>query len=204
MSPAPTLAKRLYPLAFMLALTLVFMSAVSGAYLATHGAVERNRTLFIKRAVLQAAGLTPPADNAAVEALYKKSVFPAADGTFDVADPEGAVRVLPGTGAGLWGRIDAMVGLREDGTLAGIAFTAQNETPGLGARIQEAWFRDQFKGKKAPLSLVPEKTRSGDAHEIDGITGASITSRAVRDLVNRAGPAAAPAPAPEGGSDGGG
>jgi Na+-transporting NADH:ubiquinone oxidoreductase subunit C len=193
--------KKLYPLAFMLALTVVFMSAVSGAYLTTRDTVERNRTLFIKRAVLQAAGLTPPEDNAAAEALYQERVKPLQNGglkgPFDVADPAGPIRVEPSSGAGLWGKIDAMVGYRADGALAGIAFTAQNETPGLGARIEEDWFREQFPGKRPPLRLEAEGTRSGEPGAIDAITGASITSRAVRDLVNRSGPA-------EGGPHGGG
>jgi Na+-transporting NADH:ubiquinone oxidoreductase subunit C len=200
MSPVPAALKRFYPLVFMLGLTLVFMSAVTGAHLATRDAVERNRTLFLKRAVLQAAGLPAPEDNAAAEAFYKESVTPGdGENHYAVADPAGAIRVTAATGSGLWGKIDAMVGFRADGTLAGLAFTAQNETPGLGARIEEAWFLGQFKGKRPPLELVPEGTRSQEPAQIDAVTGASITSRAVRDIVN--GAAGGPA---EGGDHGGG
>lgn len=200
MSAVPSRFKRLYPLVFMLAVTFLFMSAVTGAHLATRETVERNKTLFLKRAVLLAAGLQPPADNAAAEAFYQERVRPLDEGVFEVAGPDGAaVRVVSADGAGLWGRIGARVGLRPDGALAGIAFTEQSETPGLGARINEPGFREQFKGKRPPLKLVPERTRSAAPDEVDAITGASVTSKAVRDLVNRVA-----AGAGEGGGHGGG
>jgi Na+-translocating ferredoxin:NAD+ oxidoreductase RnfG subunit len=60
-----------------------------------------------------------------------------------------------------------------------------NETPGLGARIDEAWFLRQLAGRRPPLSLAPEGTRSPEPGRIDAITGATITSAAVRDILNR-------------------
>jgi len=90
------------------------------------------------------------------------------------------------SGAGLWGQITAVVGV--DARLAsvkGFFILDQNETPGLGARISEPWFRLQIRGKRAPVRLVPERTRSDDPHAIDAITGATITSAAVRDILNR-------------------
>ncbi len=190
MSPKMTLLKRLYPLWFMLALTVLFMSAVTGAHLATKETVERNQSLYIKRAVLDAAGLAVPETGTEVEALFREKVKPVgaddAAAEFDAAADGGPVRVLRKSGAGLWGEIAAMVGVKPDGALSGIAFIAQNETPGLGARIEEAWFRDQFRGKKPPLALVAEGTRSAKPSDMDAITGASITSKAVRDIVNGA------------------
>ena len=68
--------------------------------------------------------------------------------------------------------------------MTGIDFIAQNETPGLGARIEESWFKDQFIGKTPPFTLVDEGTQNKASNEIDGITGATYTSRYVRDMVN--------------------
>ena len=43
------------------------------------------------------------------------------------------------------GKIDAVIGIKRDfKELTGISFTANNETPGLGARITEKWFCEQF------------------------------------------------------------
>eukprot|EP00831_Metopus_contortus_P082201 TRINITY_DN8832_c0_g1_i2.p2 TRINITY_DN8832_c0_g1~~TRINITY_DN8832_c0_g1_i2.p2 ORF type:complete len:280 (-),score=51.00 TRINITY_DN8832_c0_g1_i2:4-843(-) len=94
--------------------------------------------------------------------------------------------VIPVTGTGLWGKIDAVIGFDKTfKTLTGISFTANNETPGLGARITEKWFCKQFRDKKAPLSFVAEGTKTNKNNEFDAITGATITTSAVRDMVNK-------------------
>ena len=83
------------------------------------------------------------------------------------------------------GKIGAAVGFTDqlNGTMTGIAFTSHNETPGLGARIEEASFRLQFAAKTGPFTV----RRKGEAHaknKFDGITGATITTAAVCDLIN--------------------
>jgi electron transport complex protein RnfG len=71
------------------------------------------------------------------------------------------------------------VGFSADGTIEGVQIGGDGfaETEGLGARVLEAAFRDQFIGKKAPVSY-------GDG--IDAISGATITSKAVLKGVNEA------------------
>ena len=68
--------------------------------------------------------------------------------------------------------------------MLGLDFVKQNETPGLGARISESWFKEQFRGKRGPFRLVPEGVESGE-NEFQAITGATSTSNAVLDLLNR-------------------
>jgi Na+-transporting NADH:ubiquinone oxidoreductase subunit C len=174
-------------LAITLAVTAVVVAAVSGAYLLTADRIKANETLFLKRAVLKAAGLQMPREAAAVERLYVARVRTVAGtGRYEVLAEDGAVMglVLQGAGVGLWGVIRAVVGFDAVGErLTGIEFLEHCETPGLGARIEEAWFRDQFKGKRGPLSLVPEGAPDKE-NEFDAITGATITSKGVRDLVN--------------------
>jgi H+/Na+-translocating ferredoxin:NAD+ oxidoreductase subunit G len=72
------------------------------------------------------------------------------------------------------------------GTLTGIEVLEQKETPGLGDKIEtDTAFRSQFPGRIAPLRRV--KTRSGaDRSEVQTITGATISSRAVIRIVNNA------------------
>jgi Na+-transporting NADH:ubiquinone oxidoreductase subunit C len=87
-------------------------------------------------------------------------------------------------GAGLWGRIEAVVGYETDlKTLTGLDFIRHNETPGLGARITEVWFREQFRGKTGPFTMVPEGTVNS-TNEFDAITGATRTSNAVLKMMN--------------------
>jgi Na+-transporting NADH:ubiquinone oxidoreductase subunit C len=185
----PKTRERLFTVWFMLATTVVVVSAVSGAYLLTEARVRLNEALYLKRAVLAAAGLDVPAAAAEVEALYGRRVVdgPGAPGTYAVRGEDGqpAGVVVMERGAGLWGTIRAAVGFDLDGSrLTGIEFVEQNETPGLGARIGEAWFRQQFRGRQPPLGRVPEGT-AARTNEFDAITGATITSAAVEGIVNR-------------------
>jgi Na+-transporting NADH:ubiquinone oxidoreductase subunit C len=192
-------AERAYTVAFMLAVTVVFISAVAGTHVLTAERVERNAGLFLKRGVFEASGMTGTPSAPELLAWFEQAAQPAADAggdpTFVVRDPSsGADRatVRVRRGAGLWGPIRAAVGVDAAGNLTGLAILEQNETPGLGARIAEPWFRLQFRGKRAPLDLDPEGTRAPAPDRVDAVTGATISSRAVRDLVNRAAAEAAP------------
>jgi Na+-transporting NADH:ubiquinone oxidoreductase subunit C len=176
---------------FMFGLTLVVVTCVSALQLATAERVERNAALFLQRAVMEVAGVPVPRDPAAVGAWFRQAVDaePAAAPTrFRVRDGEtGAVRAMVYTrqGRGLWGLITAVVGVDPaKRTFLQIRFLDQNETPGLGARITEAWFMGQIEGKSGPFVLKPEGTRSSAPTEMDGITGATITAAAVRDMLN--------------------
>ncbi len=96
-------------------------------------------------------------------------IYPAMKGgrTFAVA--------LEGKGKGFEGLIGVMVGISKDGTLLDIAITTQKETPGVGARVTEASFTDQFRG----LSVKGEL-------QIDGISGATYSSKGVMNAVEQA------------------
>ena len=65
----------------------------------------------------------------------------------------------------------------------GVTFVQHNETPGLGARISETWFKHQFRNAQGPFGLVPETARAKSG-EMNAITGATITSTAVCDMLN--------------------
>jgi electron transport complex protein RnfG len=82
------------------------------------------------------------------------------------------------SGSGYGGDIDILVGLGSDLKIKDISILKQTETPGLGGRITENTFTDQFKG----LSASEVALRSDDG-TIDAITGATISSKAVVDTV---------------------
>ena len=181
--------ERIYPVVFMVVITAVCISMVSGISIATKDLVAINSDLFMKKAVMFAAGLTVPDTPKAAEALFQKRVLEKSGGAYYtvISESGNAVDavVVPSQGPGLWGEIKAVIGYRADlKTLIAVDFTEQNETPGLGARISEDWFKRQFNGKQPPFTLVDEGTRSKNPHEIDAITGATFTSKYVRDIVN--------------------
>lgn len=192
MTMTPKQRERFRTVWFMALITFVSISCVSGLHLATAATVKRNESLFLKRAVAAASGQAAFKTAAELQQWYDARVesLPAGQQPpvcYRVADEQAgtAAYVFVRRGPGLWGPITAVAGL--DGALTaftGVTFTENNETPGLGARIDEPWFGQQFKGKTGPFRLVPEKTRSASPEEMDAITGATITSAAVQGILN--------------------
>lgn len=97
--------------------------------------------------------------------------------------------LLPVTGQGYGGRIDAIIAVHGDmNTIAGIAVTQHSETPGLGARIEDPSWQANFPG-----TLIRDD--SGDVrfsvargvattdYDVDGITGATRTSSSVTRMM---------------------
>ena len=79
---------------------------------------------------------------------------------------------------GYGGAVTVMTGIDLDGKVIAIeVLDASNETPGLGQNVTKSTFWEQFKGKTEGITV------GGD---IDGVTGATISSRAVADCVNTA------------------
>ena len=192
MSDQGKVKKRVFPVIFMLIVTLVFISITTAIYTITEDRIKINEKLVIKRAVTASAGLDVPDNPGMVEELYNKSVKEVKDIDgqilyYEVSDSKlagGKSYVIISIGSGLWGDITAAVGIdssRE--TLTGIEIINQNETPGLGGRITEAWFKDQFRGKKGPLTTVPEGEPAAEK-QFQAITGASYSTGAIRSIVN--------------------
>jgi electron transport complex protein RnfG len=87
------------------------------------------------------------------------------------------------TKKGFSGYISLMAGFKPDGTIANISVLEQKETPGLGTKMTEPKFKDQFNDKNpAEFALKVKK----DGGPVDAITAATISSRAFCDAVQRA------------------
>ncbi len=83
-------------------------------------------------------------------------------------------------GSGYGGTIEMLVTLKDFETLNGIAIISHMETPGLGAKITESSFTDQFKN----LAIEDIALRS-DNGQVDAISGATISSSAVVDAIKK-------------------
>ena len=102
--------------------------------------------------------------------------------------------IIPLYGAGLWDAIWGYIALESDkNTIMGANFDHKGETPGLGAEITTDWFQKQFKGKKifsdTTQEFVSVKTVKGgalssDLHGVDAISGGTITSDGVSQMIN--------------------
>ena len=104
--------------------------------------------------------------------------------------------IIPLRGSGLWDAIWGYVALREDKkTIEGIIFDHKGETAGLGAEISQQWFQDLFKEEKIfdiegnLVGIYVSKTNNDpknldkDDHEVDAISGATITGDGVSDMI---------------------
>jgi Na+-transporting NADH:ubiquinone oxidoreductase subunit C len=101
--------------------------------------------------------------------------------------------VIPMVGTGLWGPIWGYVALEGDmETIYGTSFDHKGETPGLGAEISQSAFQEQFEGKtifnqegKFVSVGVLKTGAEGNKHAVDGITGGTITSKGVDEMIER-------------------
>jgi electron transport complex protein RnfG len=87
------------------------------------------------------------------------------------------------TNNGFSGEITLMAGFKPDGTLINITVLTHKETPGLGSKMTDPVFKDQFMDKN-PSSF--KLTVKKDGGQVDAITAATISSRAFCDAVLRA------------------
>lgn len=142
---------------------------------------------IIMREALKLTNHTIKADTDVVASFHQNFRFvkiPAVKGRFIVSrsSPSLVIRELEGTG--LWGKIRLLSAYDfNTKTLRGMQVLAQNETPGLGARIEEIEFRNQFMNMKAEEKVKAAKVKVLDS-EFDGITGATISSKAVASILN--------------------
>ncbi len=100
--------------------------------------------------------------------------------------------ILPLSGKGLWGGIGGYLALDADkNTVYGVNFNHESETPGLGAKIVELPFREQFEGKhirNAANEVVSVAVLKAGKHaegqeQVDAISGATITSSGVSTML---------------------
>lgn len=130
---------------------------------------------------------------ARMEILSTADAFEAVEGI------EGAKEVYRGTAngatvgytltmvaTGYGGDVEIAVGISAEGQVSGIKIIKHAETPGLGANAQDPSFSDQYIGKSTETQIEVVKTPPTADNEIQAITGATITSRAVTKAVNEA------------------
>lgn len=176
--------------AFKIILVLTLITAGSGAVLAlwdehTSPMVAENKLRELEAAI---ARVLPAHER------YQK--FEQAGQTFYVGYQEGQpIGVAFNTsGPGFQGKVGIMVGLKPDFTeITGMEVIEQIETPGLGTKIvvdpsnksNPLWFPQQFQGLMLDKPLVTVKNQKAQGkYQIEAITGATISSKAVANIVS--------------------
>ncbi|HRT05865.1 MAG TPA: FMN-binding protein [Kiritimatiellia bacterium] len=185
-----------YVLAFMAAICLVFGTGISVVNYATQGLLAKNAAMHRNRVLCRAfqldvAGASAEAYQQAVDAALRATTAGGRAVYECVAPGKEGVGFVAG-GMGFWDRIDVVVVLSPDlQNVLNVQVLEQKETPGLGARIEEPWFTDQFKGLSVAWEAPPERRvlvganpAPNAANEVDAITGATQTSMALMRFLN--------------------
>lgn len=165
----------------MLSLLLIaacMSSALGFVYLQTKGPIEQAMQMKINNAI---AAVVPAYDN--VPAEEKKiiediEIYIARKGQEKVG-----IAVKTYTNKGFNGYISLIVGFLPDGSIYNISVLDQKETPGLGSKMSEPTFINQFRGKDPGNFKLSVKKDGGD---VDAITASTISSRAFCDAIIRA------------------
>lgn len=181
---------QIYPIVFMVLITIVFIGILATFYNITAQRVEDRNELKRKHAILTVFNL--PTEN--IEETYEKFIVERREDEILCYEAyQDSVLIgygFPIKGKGLWGTIEALIVVTpEFDKILNLKILSQNETPGLGGRITEEWFTTQFSGKPlildekiVHLSLVIENEDAGET-QINQITGATASSMAVVDML---------------------
>lgn len=191
--------KRLFSILFMFLITLACTGILTAISRVSAERIETARQARMQRLVLSVLAKAPPKDatDQEVAGLYNASIRKTElDGRriYISLGPDGkgvAGYAFDLSGPGFWGPIHGLMGVSPDlGKVLGVAFYDHQETPGLGGRIDEPWFKKQFAGK--PLEkdkdgtyfrLVAPGTEERPT-DVDAITGASETSTRLSRFLN--------------------
>lgn len=191
------LKKPWFPIAYMFFVTAFFSSIVIGLTRFTSERVEANQKLAFERAVLS---VLPGVKVETMTSLEIHNTFneiiqepdKTSNGAY-IAKQNGQIiaYIVPISGRGFWATIKGVIGLKTDKkTITGIAFYEQSETPGLGAEITKAPFKNQFKGKVISSGAEPMKIRRPGTtlsnNEVHAVTGATQTSDRLEVIINTA------------------
>jgi Na+-transporting NADH:ubiquinone oxidoreductase subunit C len=184
----------------MFLLTLFFTGVVSGINIINEKRIKLNEKVKLQKVILTVLTIkaVPVAIDSEVANLFETRVkIDEKDGMqfYRGFAEDGKTLVgyaFPLYGPGFWGPIYGMIAVdsRLESVL-NIAFYRHSETPGLGGRITEDWFRSQFRNKRLSLDkqdqsyfrFRPQGTARAD-NEVDAITGATGTSKAVERIIN--------------------
>jgi len=170
---------------FMLIIGLVVSGMLVGLSTYTKPIVQKNQKLRKMQKVLDSFAISYTKDNMAQ--VYKEKIKVVEKGGQKFYKTSNGDIAFMFEGKGLWAPITGFIAFNSDmKTLKGVSIMSQGETPGLGGRIKEAWFLNQFKNLEyKPKLVVLKASKSPDKpNEVDGIAGATLSGKALQKILN--------------------
>lgn len=181
----------LYVVIFTFVVAFVFVFIIALADNATSERVAQNQKLVTAQAFLNAIGELE-SDGAAALSTFS-NLFGGIEGE-SIARTEvrgEKLLVKQFSGKGLWGTVTGVIAVNDSvSRIIGLDIISHSETPGLGGRIEEDWFKDQFRGEAVPADGLKVRKGEGgsdtdpDNGVVDGVTGATGTSTSMEVIVN--------------------
>lgn len=194
-----SLKYKIWTVLFLIIVVCASTVMLNIAYVNAKPEVEKKELLNLEQSVLDVFSI--PYDQPDIETIFKENI------TIENINGMKIYRSYDGiafqiTGPGFWDKISVLLALEYDmETIMALKILSNNETPGLGARITEKWFLDQFRGKTVipEIKVITQKTATSHTkadtttgasyshrkpNEVDAITGATQTSKALEKLIN--------------------
>lgn len=167
------------PVAVLLAICIIIPLALS----------LTNKITAYRIAELERKNATETMQSLIVADIFEKMKF-GADNAFEYhkAVKNGNVvgYIFTTYASGYGGEVSVMTAVNPDGTVKSVSILdASNETPGLGQNVTKENFYTQFEGKKKGVKVLKNGAVS-ENNEINAVTGATISSTAVTNAVNKA------------------
>lgn len=180
----------IYTIIFIFIVSFAFVFLLSMTNQVTVEQVELNQEIARQGAILSAMGIDA-AGAQEIQDEFDRISGDAEAGLYVGLVDGRTVYAKQFAGAGLWGTITGVLAVTSDlEQIVGIEIVEDNETPGLGGRINEPWFKSQFAGEEIPDGGIVIRALEGDGDEnksngvIDGVTGATRTSDSMEQIVN--------------------
>ncbi|MCF6156361.1 MAG: FMN-binding protein [Candidatus Brocadia sp.] len=187
-----------YILGFMITICTVFGTGIASVHYATLDMLIKNEKLHKNRIIcgafdLPVTGVSADAFQKAIDDNISHEQITYEGRTWDIYKQKETGNIgFVFSGTGFWDRISGIIVLSADlSKIVNIQFLDQKETPGLGARIEEGWFTDQFKGisiawdQPADKRIIVGQAPIPNAkNRVDAITGATQTSLALMKFLN--------------------
>src|SRR5699024_9421053 len=181
-----------FPIIFMIIITAFFTFILAFLNHKTTDVIAYNEETDLRKTLLYVFDIESPSDDPKdieetfneyieEEEINGEQVYVVKEGD------EITAYAFPIGGIALWGTVEGYAAVSADyTTLQGIDFVSHSETPGLGGRISEEWFKEQFRGLDLTLAENGEYIvyRPAPNGNVDGIAGATQTSESVSKFIN--------------------
>ena len=177
------------PAVILFVICFVVTMAVAFMYNFTREAIDQRKAVDAqnaRRQVLSEADEFIPVENVDVIKQGNKSLDIVKEVYEAVRNGKTIGHVFTVVTKGYGGDMEVTIGVDSEGTITGVKIGSHSETPGLGAKASQEPFITQFTGVKPEGPFTVVKGKSSAPEEIDAISGATITSRAVTNAVQAA------------------